>query len=171
MKRLIKKTTTGLIGARKVIRAREIPSHDHMTFLARVRVLENGCWRLSGSKLPRSYSPYRIGGIQFNAHRVSFEIFKGPLVNGLVVDHVCMNRYCLNPDHLRQVTQRDNLAENTRSERVNRIRELNECKVGHVFSADNTIWFKRKDKKYRLCRECNRNRCKEKKLRRKALCA
>lgn len=32
----------------------------------------------------------------------------GKLTPGLVVDHVCRNRACVNPSHLREVTQRDN---------------------------------------------------------------
>ena len=41
-------------------------------------------------------------------HRVAFELAKGPIPEGLVIDHLCFNRHCVNPDHLRAVTNQMN---------------------------------------------------------------
>src|SRR4051812_24697905 len=46
-------------------------------------------------------------------HRVVYELIKGPIPEGMVLDHVkevCGNTACCNPDHLEPVTQRENLA-------------------------------------------------------------
>ena len=43
------------------------------------------------------------------AHRLSYRVFNGPLVDGLVVDHLCHHKACVNPEHLRQVTQQENV--------------------------------------------------------------
>jgi HNH endonuclease len=37
------------------------------------------------------------------AHRVSFEVFKGPISEGYEVDHTCRNTSCINPAHLEAV--------------------------------------------------------------------
>lgn len=53
----------------------------------------------------------RINGIQKTrlVHRFSYEVFKGLIPDGLVVDHLCKIKTCVNPDHLEAVTQKENL--------------------------------------------------------------
>jgi hypothetical protein len=48
-------------------------------------------------------------------HRIMWEIEHGPIPAGLVVDHVCRNRKCLNTSHLRIVTPYVNSVENNGS--------------------------------------------------------
>jgi hypothetical protein len=145
----------------------KIPEHDHLKYLSKIRVLENGCWTTGSKGSFKNYRTFYIKGKSYLSHRVSYEIFNGALVGGLVIDHKCVNRYCVNPEHLRQVTQKVNLAENTRSEKVNRIRDLNQCKNGHSLNGDNVIFFTRKNgpqKGYtgRLCRVCDNKKNREK---------
>jgi len=45
------------------------------------------------------------------AHRISFELANGPIPTGGVIDHVCHHEACVNPDHLRVTTVKQN-AEN-----------------------------------------------------------
>lgn len=43
------------------------------------------------------------------AHRIAFELARGPIPAGLVIDHLCRNTSCVNPDHLEAVTQGENV--------------------------------------------------------------
>lgn len=48
------------------------------------------------------------------AHRASWTHFFGPIPVGMTVDHVCRERTCVNPDHLRLMTNEDNARDTTR---------------------------------------------------------
>ncbi len=43
------------------------------------------------------------------AHRLSHIAFKGPIPEGFEVDHLCMNKVCVNPDHLEATSKSENL--------------------------------------------------------------
>lgn len=71
--------------------------------------LEN-CWIWKGSYAanPKYGSP-KYGVVWFNkrhsrAHRVSYELVRGDIPAGLVIDHLCRNSMCVRPSHLEAVT-------------------------------------------------------------------
>jgi hypothetical protein len=39
---------------------------------------------------------------------VVWELVRGTVADGLMIDHICHNRACVNPDHLREVTNKQN---------------------------------------------------------------
>ena len=63
------------------------------------------------------------------AHRAIYEEMVGPIPDGLVLDHLCSVRNCVNPEHLEPVTQ----AENARRGALGRDRSRSRCKNGHDF--------------------------------------
>jgi hypothetical protein len=72
----------------------------------------SGCWLWMG----KTYWGYGLvakteGGrkVKRFAHRLSYEAAKGPIPDGLVIDHLCRTKCCVNPDHLEPVTARENV--------------------------------------------------------------
>lgn len=43
-----------------------------------------------------------------SSHRAAYEVFKGPIPEGMQIDHICNMPWCVNPDHLRAVKPEDN---------------------------------------------------------------
>lgn len=74
----------------------------------RVQVASNGCWIWTGAQDPAGYGRIGIGDTTFMAHRISHELYIGPIPAGLHVDHLCRITACVNPDHLEAVTQAEN---------------------------------------------------------------
>lgn len=79
----------------------------------------NGCWNWTGAALPLGYGQIKIGGRSLRAHRVSWEMANGPIPDGMVIDHRCANPSCVNPGHLRAVTQAQNMQHRVGAQRGN----------------------------------------------------
>ena len=70
------------------------------------------------------------------AHRVSFFLTHGEWPNG-VLDHLCRNRLCVNPDHLEDISNRENILRGVGLAAVNA--RKTHCIRGHKLSGDNLL--------------------------------
>lgn len=67
------------------------------------------CWVWTGARNNTGgYGIFRIGGRNAVAHRVAYTWANGPIPEGYEVDHMCFNRGCVNPEHLRLLTHQQN---------------------------------------------------------------
>ena len=78
-----------------------------------VRDPATGCLIWRGTVTPKGYGRVCVAGRQRYAHRVAYELAVQPIADGLVLDHLCRNRACIEPTHLEPVTNRENLARGT----------------------------------------------------------
>jgi hypothetical protein len=69
------------------------------------------CWLWTACKDEGGYGHFRLGNKMPPAHRVSFEHFKEPILQGLNVNHTCDNPPCVNPEHLWQGTQKEGIVD------------------------------------------------------------
>lgn len=59
--------------------------------------------------LPSGYGRFQFSGKPVRAHRFSFEYFRFPVPPELELDHLCRNKWCVNPFHLEAVTHQTNM--------------------------------------------------------------
>ncbi len=78
-------------------------------FAQRVILTDEGCWGWAGASDRLGYS--RLGGKAHTtyAHRLAYELMVGPIPDGTELDHICRNRGCVNPEHLRPCNHSENL--------------------------------------------------------------
>ena len=83
----------------------QLPFHPHLE-----------CWEWIASTEKAGYGVFALRKKVVKAHRVSYIANIGAIPDGLVTDHLCRNRRCVNPNHLELVTQRENVVRGERSQ-------------------------------------------------------
>lgn len=127
-------------------------------FLEKVIQAPN-CWIWKGAIATNGYGAFYFDKKIKRAHRVSYEIFNGPIPDGLVVDHICNNKLCVNPKHLQVLTSR----ENTFKDRL----PITHCIHGHLLSKENVYLENRGNYFSRKCLICKKKSTKDSALRKK----
>lgn len=115
---------------------------------------EAGCWVWQGGRSDTGYGTIRADGQTLLVHRVAYELVKGPIPEGLTIDHLCRVRTCINPDHLEAVTGRINILRGVGSAAQNA--RKTHCLRGHPFTAENTYIRPSGGRGCRICRRAER---------------
>ncbi len=113
--------------------------------------LESDCWVSSLAANKNGYTRIQVKREGRTApelsHRVSYEVLVGPIPDGLVLDHLCRNPPCVNPDHLEPVTLRENFMRGEHPLAV--AARTNTCLQGH--SLDDVYVNKNGSRRCRIC--------------------
>lgn len=131
----------------------EIPERVINTIWQRVDVqAPSDCWLWKLSVGSHGYGQVGWGlpdgrNAGTTAHRVAWIAANGPIPDGLTIDHLCRNRRCCNPSHLRLLTLSDNASDNGMKRRTH-------CVHGHEYDEANT--YRNPRTGHRSCRRCAR---------------
>jgi hypothetical protein len=147
----------------RVLEAIKFAPYERVTRFARkVKVLDSGCWQWTGNCHPDN----GYGRLWFDrhddrlAHRLAYEWSVGPIPVGLVIDHLCRHRSCVNPDHMEPVTSAVNTMRGVGIGPINAAKT--HCLRGHLFDFENTYVVRmRNGNTGRSCKECSRIRKRE----------
>lgn len=130
----------------------------------KVRVDESGCWLWTAGHHELGYGMLSVRVVRDGravrttrmAHRISYTTAKGPIPEGLQIDHLCRVPACVNPAHLEAVTIRENLMRGVGVAAKNAAKT--HCHRGHEFTPENTRTTFQGGAPKRVCRECGNAR-------------
>lgn len=133
----------------------ELTPAEHDAFWARVGPPdpETGCLPWIGHVAKSGYGAYPHRGSQIRAHRVAYAEAHGSVPEGKILDHLCRNRSCVNPDHLEAVDNWTNVQRGNSPVALNA--RKTHCVNGHEFTPENT-YVPPKRPTQRYCRTCKR---------------
>lgn len=101
------------------------------------------CWIWIGVLDTKGYGLASIANKRYRAHRIVYEALVGPIPEGLELDHLCKNTYCVNPTHLEPVTHAENMRR--------AFEGITHCRKGHEKATNTYIGLDGKKR----CRACN----------------
>jgi hypothetical protein len=71
-------------------------------------ILGTPCWHWRGRINRNGYGRIYWKGLEPVAHRLVYTLLVGPIPDGLILDHLCKCRHCVQPEHLEPVTHQIN---------------------------------------------------------------
>lgn len=107
------------------------------------------CWLWQASTTHNGYGQFRVRPSTLRAHAVAWTLLVGPVPDGLVLDHLCRNRLCVNPAHMEPVTIGENVRRGMSPSAV--AFRLGVCRNGHRRTPANTLL---RPDGARQCRDC-----------------
>ena len=116
----------------------------------------SGCWLWIAGELGTGYGAFTIDGRRFCAHRVSYEHHVANIPEGLVLDHLCRVRCCVNPQHLEPVTQQENVRRGDAGISLSKFyAQKTHCAKGHPWGGENLIVEPSGRRRCAVCRREN----------------
>lgn len=119
--------------------------------------LNGDCWLWLGNLDRKGYGRFSFNVSGSLAHRFSYMVHVGPIGKGLTIDHICRVRKCVNPSHLRVLTNTENVLSGIGITATNA--RKTSCNRGHEYTKENTrIFIGPNGRKVRFCKACDKIR-------------
>lgn len=117
------------------------------------RLIDNSaCWLWTRYRDEDGYGHIARNGRAPGVHIVAWELFRGPVPDGLELDHLCRVRHCANPDHLEPVTRAENVGRTPLHAFALANAAKDKCDSGHEFTEANTYTKRNGSRECRACR-------------------
>jgi hypothetical protein len=120
------------------------------------------CYFWTGAKMSGGYGSFGVENRRVVlAHRWVYEHFRGPIPDGLEIDHLCHNgsgcpggitcphRLCVNPEHLEAVTRRVNCLRGESPSAIHA--RKTHCPQGHPYVGENLYITSTGGRQCRIC--------------------
>lgn len=120
---------------------------SYARFMAKVQVTES-CWLWGAAISDEGNGWFWSKPRPERAHRWSYMFHKGAIPDGLVLDHLCRVRHCVNPDHLEPVTILENVSRGAVAHRF--------CRKGHAIKQEDLIVSGEGRSRRRNCPTCKK---------------
>lgn len=116
-----------------------------------IPVTESGCWIWLGETSIKGYGRMNLNNKKISAHTFAYELHNGERKAGLVCDHICRVRCCVNPSHIRMITNKENvlIGESFAAKNANKTH----CIKGHEYTEENTVQRKHGWRECRICKK------------------
>ncbi len=115
-------------------------------------ITESGCLIWNGVIHPDGYAMQSLSEKNMRVHRTVFELTHGPIPIGLVPDHLCRVRCCINPNRIESVTNKVNVLRGDGPTAKNA--RKTHCVNGHPLTQENLGSYGKKGTRFRRCKKC-----------------
>jgi hypothetical protein len=143
----------------------KLTEEQRQRFWSRVEVPNQPscCWEWTGALTDRGYAEVSLDGLVFKSHRVAYSDLIESVPTDKMIDHLCRNRKCVNPDHLQIASDKMNVRTGFSPSGVHA--RKTHCPQGHPYDNVNTYWWNGTN---RQCKTCKREHDKRPNHRRSA---
>jgi len=116
--------------------------------------MKTPCIEWVGTKNKKGYGVLTLDGKQWKAHRLAVILSGRRFQKGMVSDHICRNRGCINPNHIEIVTNVENVMRGESFAVLNA--KKTKCIKGHSYKKYGKTTNRKGGKKWRYCGKCEK---------------
>ena len=115
------------------------------------------CWNYNRIPDKDGYGWFSFDYITYRIHRFSYLLFQGEIPKNHVIDHLCGNRLCCNPEHLEAVNHKENMVRGNTGKNNHQSLKTH-CPHGHEYTDFNTYMNPKGSRECRTCKSNNRKK-------------